>query len=172
MSFFQAILRKQIQDKLYQLGTWLDRLSELITLIGRIGSGHTPRRRRRDRVERAVAQTDWEQEMVGPLPGRIKGLYTQTNWSLVTSSVLRDDRGTMSDWDTRLYPNSSQKNNRKPLGESNYGPSKSQQLRHSRQQLQAAVASNNAKFHKSSSQSRNINFNNATNQFSLYGTQV
>ena len=40
---------------------------------GKIGSGHTPRRRRRDRVERAVAQTDWEGDqsgMVGPLPGK------------------------------------------------------------------------------------------------------
>ena len=38
---------------------------------GKIGSGHTPRRRRRDRVEKAVAQTDWEDQsgMVGPLPG-------------------------------------------------------------------------------------------------------
>ena len=39
---------------------------------GRIGghNSHTPRRRRRDRVERAIAQTDWEQDnMVGPLPG-------------------------------------------------------------------------------------------------------
>ena len=36
-------------------------------------SNYTPRRRRRDRVERAVAQTDWEGNrdsgMVGPLPG-------------------------------------------------------------------------------------------------------
>ena len=44
---------------------------------GRIGSSnahHTPRRRRRDRVERALAQTDWEhtEQMVGPLPGKTK----------------------------------------------------------------------------------------------------
>lgn len=38
-------------------------------------SNYTPRRRRRDRVERSVAQTDWEgaggrdSGMVGPLPG-------------------------------------------------------------------------------------------------------
>ena len=44
---------------------------------GKIGSGHTPRRRRRDRVERAVAQTDWEGDqsgMVGPLPGKNSNL--------------------------------------------------------------------------------------------------
>ena len=94
--------------------------------------------------------------------------------NLVTSSVLRDDRGTMSDWDTRLYPNSSKNNqNRRPLGESNHGlPSKSAQLRHSRQQLQAAQANSGSHGKLKNSSSRNINFNNATNQFNLYGTQV
>ena len=47
---------------------------KLSSSTGRIGSSnaHTPRRRRRDRVERALAQTDWEhtEQMVGPLPGK------------------------------------------------------------------------------------------------------
>ena len=47
---------------------------------GKIASGHTPRRRRRDRVERAVAQSEWEggggngSQMVGPLPGNVPTL--------------------------------------------------------------------------------------------------
>ena len=50
---------------------------------GRIGSSnahHTPRRRRRDRVERALAQTDWEhmEQMVGPLPG--KKYFKENSW--------------------------------------------------------------------------------------------
>ena len=80
---------------------------------------------------------------------------------LVTSSVVREDRGAMSDWDVKFYPGRSTLH-RKPLGEANYSPSKRQPTHHN---------PNNMTHHKTNSQ-RNINFNNATQSFNLYGTQV
>ena len=138
-------------------------------------SNYTPRRRRRDRVERSVA-TDWEgagnrdSGMVGPLPGkqvyfccitrkylRLSPFGSWGNWvnfCLVTSSVLRDDRATMSDWDVKFYPGRAT-GHRRPLGENNFSPVKRKEQRP-----------------PPSNAHRNINFNNANGSFNLYGTQV
>ena len=78
---------------------------------------------------------------------------------LVTSAVLRDERAAMSDWDVKFYPGrSTNHNNRRPLGESNFSPVKRKE--------QPPTHSSNT------SRSRNINFNNANGSFNLYGTQV
>ena len=82
----------------------------------------------------------------------------------MTSSVLRDDRGTMSDWDVKFYPGRSTLH-RKPLGEANYSPTKRQQQQQPQQQQQQQET-------QQQPSQRNINFNNANNQFNLYGTQV
>ena len=81
------------------------------------------------------------------------------NIFLVTSAVLRDERAAMSDWDVKFYPGrSTNQNNRRPLGESNFSPVKRKE--------QPPTHSSNT------SRSRNINFNNANGSFNLYGTQV
>ena len=70
----------------------------------------------------------------------------------------------MSDWDVKFYPGRSTLH-RKPLGEANYSPSKPTPR-------QPPTHHNpNTHHHKTNSQ-RNINFNNATQSFNLYGTQV
>ena len=88
----------------------------------------------------------------------------------MTSSVLRDDRGAMSDWDVKFYPGRSTLHVRKPLGDATYSPSKHGQ----RQQQANRNHSNhhNQSQHAATRSQRNINFNNATNSFNLYGTQV
>lgn len=75
---------------------------------GRVSQTGNNRRRRRDRVERAIATDLEEAGMVGPLP--------------VTASVVCDDRGAMTDWDVKFYPG---RNQRRPLVENtNFSPIK------------------------------------------------
>ncbi|CBY24744.1 unnamed protein product [Oikopleura dioica] len=115
---------------------------------GRVNSANG-RRRRRDRIERAIATDIEEAGMVGPLP--------------VTASVIKDDRGAMSDWDVKFYPGRNQtrnRQNRKPLVEKeNFSPVKRQEQRPARVR------------NATSSQSRTHGDYSSQN-FSFYGTQV
>ena len=80
----------------------------------------------------------------------------------VTASVVKDDRGAMSDWDVKFYPGRNQtrnRQNRKPLVEkANFSPVKRQEQRPAHK-------------NPASSQSRTRGDYSSQN-FSFYGTQV